>query len=1355
MRLGGGTVHERNSMAEHCALIVDEDASFRDRLARLLALAGIELIHASNEDEAISLLERRRPVVVVLAVDLPEKNGFFLFNKVKRVQRTVPVVITTSTVSRADLKMHEKLRVHADLYIEKTDLSDTDLFDAVAGAAGQERTYADVTGVGEVRDEPEEVEATSHHSDPVEESNRLPDLDPRLVELLDSETAAILAEIDAESTAIVGPRSTEKGELSPERLDELEEDVVRLAAELEHAHRDARSSPFSSEFLSLREVASGKDKEILTLTRTIARRDGQVLVVRRKLTELATSLVEAQTERDEKRKAASALEELLETSRANAEQLSKKAESHLGGRDQEITGLKTRLADIQKGRDDIREEAAELKGRLESSGTKIGRLTEEAEEIRTRHAQELKGLTERLASAEGAVERERNGATESKEALASSRAELERLNEDSEKVHGQHEQEIKELTERFEVAEKALDKERDEAAESMEALASSRAELERLNEESEKVGGQREQEIKELTERFEVAEKALDKERDDAAESKEALASSRAELERLNEESEEVGGQREQEIKELTERFEVAEKALDKERSEAAESKEALASSRAELERLNEESEKVGGEHAQEIKELAARLASSESAVEKESNEATESKEALASSRAELERLNEESEKAREKHDQEIKDLTERVTAAEKERDEASKLDGQIEELHGRLERLNEGAEGAQERHEQETIKFEKALAEEREEAAATRQELELQLTEQHSRALEELEKKFLEERATAMSELEKKHGAQSDQVVDEWERSLADVRDAHEKELSTLRSNLSAMERAETEARESLKRASEESTAELEALEKRYEEKTSSLVEEHDAESVELEGKVASTIESKEEMFEELTAKVKRARKNLEVERRDSQKTQERYEHELSSLREAQTKNLEHAEQDKMTALAELSRKSKEARSEALELERARLQDTADEVQKKREEELAALEEQLRAKIKDGDAAHESALARKARDLDQMSAKHGEELADARRDRDEATAELSRKSEEAQTKALELERRRLQDAAAEVQKKHEEELAALEERRRTELKDNDAAHQSALTQKDRDLDQMSDKHREELEDAQRERELSSTEHAEALAALRKELDALGQTHRDTLAQRADAVKKTLKEVEAERDEAGIAADAIRAQLAESGQKHQTERRKLEQTFETRLSEREDEKQSLRATLEELERKSSAKAKRLSAALAREKQEARFTQHAARINDAMQDRHEREISELDSRHAHDAKLAEQTWMKKIEQLEKTLNEEAKTAASDQERQWTGRLETMRREYETSDAALRKEIEDKLAVSAHRSEDASRELAELKSRLAALSEELAKAHKEVGLRDQLIAATVKKAKSDAPEKKASP
>ena len=232
---------------------------------------------------------------------------------------------------------------------------------------------------------------------------------------------------------------------------------------------------------------------------------------------------------------------------------------------------------------------------------------------------------------------------------------------------------------------------------------------------------------------------------------------------------------------------------------------------------------------------------------------------------------------------------------------------------------------------------------------------------------------------------------------------------------------------------------------------------------------------------------------------------------------------------------------------------------------------------------------------------------------------------------------------------------------------------------------------------------------------------------------------------------KHREELEAERDEARSALDDIRAQLAENQNKYQTERRKLEQIIETRMSEHEEERQSKIVSiekldkLEKLERESSAKVKRLSAALAREKQESRFTRHAARIHNAMQERHKREISELDSRHADDAIQAEQTWTAKLEHLAKTLSQKAEAAAADQERKWRAKLEMMRREHETSDAALRKEPDQKLAVSGHRYEDASREIAELKTRLEALSKEPTKARKEVGLRDELIAATVRKTK----------
>jgi hypothetical protein len=117
-------------------------------------------------------------------------------------------------------------------------------------------------------------------------------VEPWLAELLDPETTAILADLDEESSLAGAPRApTTSGEVSPERVAELEEEIESLRQELDQARRDARSSPFSSEFLVLREEAAAKDKRLRELKAALGRRDSKVAVVKAKLTEFARRLL--------------------------------------------------------------------------------------------------------------------------------------------------------------------------------------------------------------------------------------------------------------------------------------------------------------------------------------------------------------------------------------------------------------------------------------------------------------------------------------------------------------------------------------------------------------------------------------------------------------------------------------------------------------------------------------------------------------------------------------------------------------------------------------------------------------------------------------------------------------------------------------------------------------------------------------------------------------------------------------------------------------------------------------------------------------------------------------------------------
>ena len=239
-------------MSDRYVLIVNENDAFCDRLSQLLPSHGVRLVIANdNDSETLLLLARHRPKLVFISVELPDKKGFSLFTKVKKAERNVPVVLTTSTVSKADMKLHEKLRIHASAYIDKREPTD-ELLAEILEARGFSNTAPEE---GEAAPEAEAAELVREeplNTAPSDEKpeRREADIDPRLTQFLDPETAAIFDAIDEEASEFMRVPKTKAGDVSPERLAELEELAARLEGELEQARSDARSSPFSSEFVT-------------------------------------------------------------------------------------------------------------------------------------------------------------------------------------------------------------------------------------------------------------------------------------------------------------------------------------------------------------------------------------------------------------------------------------------------------------------------------------------------------------------------------------------------------------------------------------------------------------------------------------------------------------------------------------------------------------------------------------------------------------------------------------------------------------------------------------------------------------------------------------------------------------------------------------------------------------------------------------------------------------------------------------------------------------------------------------------------------------------------------------------------
>jgi FixJ family two-component response regulator len=380
------------AVSDRIVLVIDEDQAFRERLTAVLDALGVRMETAQGEDQILEALARRAPEAVVIAVDLPDKEGFSLFSKTKKAKRRVPVALVTSTIGAADLKLHEKLKVHADVYLDKRTVTDDELREAVETRLGITRTEPTTEVVREeplAKEEPEV--AAPKEAAPGPPKPAMSSLEPWLAELLDPETAAILAEIDEESSLAGAPRrTTVEGEVSPERITELEEELENLRRELEQARRDARSSPFSSEFLSLREEATARDRRMRAIQEALGRRDSQFALMKEKLTEFARKLLEARRDADQARETVSDLKGELEAAQGKLQRLYDDVEEHERKRDEEAKALRNALADAE-GRN------AEARHQLEAEIASLKTAQEKAREtLEAEHASSLEALERKL-----------------------------------------------------------------------------------------------------------------------------------------------------------------------------------------------------------------------------------------------------------------------------------------------------------------------------------------------------------------------------------------------------------------------------------------------------------------------------------------------------------------------------------------------------------------------------------------------------------------------------------------------------------------------------------------------------------------------------------------------------------------------------------------------------------------------------------------------------------------------------------------------------------------------------------------------------------------------------------------------
>lgn len=100
-------------------LVVEDEATIRDKLITVLGFEGFEAIGAADGRAGVDLAIAESPDLIVCDIMMPELNGYGVLRELRANPLTaaIPVIFLTAAASRAD--MRKGMELGADDYITK------------------------------------------------------------------------------------------------------------------------------------------------------------------------------------------------------------------------------------------------------------------------------------------------------------------------------------------------------------------------------------------------------------------------------------------------------------------------------------------------------------------------------------------------------------------------------------------------------------------------------------------------------------------------------------------------------------------------------------------------------------------------------------------------------------------------------------------------------------------------------------------------------------------------------------------------------------------------------------------------------------------------------------------------------------------------------------------------------------------------------------------------------------------------------------------------------------------------------------------------------------------------------------
>ncbi len=448
-------------------LIVENDSNLSHAMRDKLVAKGFAVEETSDGKGSAELIRRKKPDLVVLAVDLAAgQNGYIICKKLKSDDelKGIPVIIVGNPDGFA---AHRKLKTHADDYLGKP-FDPQQVVDRAGALVGfpeppaEEVVEDDGLNLNELLTEDDKAavaEAAAETTNEETVGGADPDFEmldsvfddvktgnveaPPVEEELKSEELMVESSTTAEEppppppASVPPPRSdgesrelkskvaelTGSLEASHTRAEELEAKVRELELELENrtteletAKSTAGAKGDGKEVFALKEQANKKDKEILRLKTELNDKEKELIEAHEKENTLEQQLSESSGEMAKK-------DAQVKTATAKAEQLAgerKKIDQQLMSAREEARSASAKLTTMEA-------ELEELQGKHEALQMDVSTLKSEKEELETAKREasgRAKELEDELAQAKSDLESKTQEADEARTAKEQAEIEL-------------------------------------------------------------------------------------------------------------------------------------------------------------------------------------------------------------------------------------------------------------------------------------------------------------------------------------------------------------------------------------------------------------------------------------------------------------------------------------------------------------------------------------------------------------------------------------------------------------------------------------------------------------------------------------------------------------------------------------------------------------------------------------------------------------------------------------------------------------------------------------------------------------------------------------------------------------------